>query len=61
MPHQPDSDDEQDYVPSISASDEEQEQELKKKRPVCKYGASCYRKNKQHLKDYYHPHLESMF
>ena len=25
------------------------------KRPVCKYGAECYRKNTDHLKNYYHP------
>ena len=25
------------------------------KRPVCKYGAECYRKNPDHLKNYYHP------
>ncbi|XP_065898955.1 histone PARylation factor 1-like [Dysidea avara] len=25
------------------------------KRPVCKYGAECYRKNPDHLKSYYHP------
>ena len=24
-------------------------------RPVCKYGASCYRKNKEHLRQYSHP------
>ncbi|KAJ8298299.1 hypothetical protein KUTeg_024830 [Tegillarca granosa] len=26
-----------------------------KKKPVCKYGAKCYRKNPDHLRDYYHP------
>ena len=26
-----------------------------RKRPVCKYGASCYRKNEQHLLQYSHP------
>jgi len=25
------------------------------KRPVCKYGAECYRKNPDHMKNYYHP------
>lgn len=25
------------------------------KRPVCKYGTECYRKNPAHLKNYYHP------
>ena len=24
-------------------------------RPVCKYGGSCYRKNPQHLRAYFHP------
>ena len=25
-------------------------------RPWCKYGAACYRKNEQHLRDFRHPH-----
>lgn len=29
-----------------------------KKRPVCKFGADCYRKNPWHLEEFYHPHLE---
>ena len=24
-------------------------------KPVCKYGASCYRKNPDHIKQYSHP------
>ena len=24
-------------------------------KPVCKYGASCYRKNPDHIKNYCHP------
>lgn len=28
-------------------------------RPLCKWGKKCYRKNKQHLKDYYHPWREN--
>lgn len=24
-------------------------------KPVCKYGASCFRKNQDHLKEFYHP------
>jgi len=27
-------------------------------RPVCKYGASCYRKNPDHLKQFSHPGRE---
>lgn len=29
-----------------------------KKRPICKFGAACYRKNPWHLEEFYHPHLE---
>ncbi|XP_042877810.1 probable tyrosyl-DNA phosphodiesterase [Penaeus japonicus] len=29
-----------------------------KKRPLCKFGADCYRKNPWHLEEFYHPHLE---
>lgn len=31
------------------------------KRPVCRYGSECYRKNPDHLKEYSHPgrYLES--
>ncbi|KAK3850056.1 hypothetical protein Pcinc_043216 [Petrolisthes cinctipes] len=28
------------------------------KRPICKFGSSCYRKNPWHLQEFYHPHLE---
>jgi hypothetical protein len=24
-------------------------------KPMCKYGAKCYRKNEQHIKQYRHP------
>lgn len=27
-------------------------------RPACKYGSSCYRKNPQHLREYFHPSLD---
>ena len=26
-----------------------------RKRPICKYGATCYRKNPIHLAEFYHP------
>eukprot|EP00667_Euglena_gracilis_P023888 EG_transcript_27208 len=29
-------------------------------RPVCKYGASCYRHNRRHFEEYAHPHLPTM-
>ncbi len=28
------------------------------KKPVCKYGATCYRKNADHLKKFFHPAKE---
>ncbi|OWF54879.1 histone PARylation factor 1-like [Mizuhopecten yessoensis] len=28
-------------------------------KPQCKYGAGCYRKNAQHLKEFYHPKMKS--
>lgn len=28
-------------------------------KPVCKYGASCYRKNPDHLKKFSHPRRDS--
>eukprot|EP00668_Euglena_longa_P016283 GGOE01020519.1.p1 GENE.GGOE01020519.1~~GGOE01020519.1.p1 ORF type:complete len:644 (-),score=189.63 GGOE01020519.1:153-2084(-) len=29
-------------------------------RPVCKYGAGCYRHNRRHFEEYAHPHLPTM-
>ncbi|XP_071528401.1 uncharacterized protein [Panulirus ornatus] len=29
-----------------------------KKRPLCKFGSSCYQKNPWHLEEFYHPQLE---
>ena len=29
-------------------------------KPPCKYGATCYRKNEQHLKDFSHPGSEEV-
>lgn len=29
-------------------------------RPVCKYGAKCYRKNAAHLNTYSHPHKKKV-
>ena len=29
-------------------------------KPLCKYGASCYRKNMAHLQAFSHPHLEAL-
>ena len=31
-----------------------------KSKPLCKYGSSCYRKNKEHLRQYAHPQKESV-
>ncbi|KAK7075083.1 tyrosyl-DNA phosphodiesterase 1 [Halocaridina rubra] len=30
-----------------------------KKRPLCKFGSTCYRKNPWHLEEFYHPHLDN--
>ncbi|XP_068238033.1 probable tyrosyl-DNA phosphodiesterase [Palaemon carinicauda] len=48
--------------PSSSKTDAEnnlKDQNPSKKRPLCKFGASCYRKNPWHLEEFYHPHLEN--
>lgn len=31
------------------------ESRKKKEKPICKYGAKCYRKNPSHLQDFRHP------
>lgn len=36
----------------------ESHEKTTKKRPLCKFGSSCYRKNPWHLEEFYHPHLE---
>ncbi|XP_045608059.1 probable tyrosyl-DNA phosphodiesterase [Procambarus clarkii] len=34
------------------------QEEKVKKRPLCKFGSACYRKNPWHLEEFYHPHLD---
>merc|ERR1711874_93388 len=31
-----------------------------KKRPLCKFGSDCYRKNPSHLEEFYHPHRKDV-
>lgn len=40
---------------AIDNSDDDKDDNL----PLCKYGASCYRKNPDHLKQYSHPHKKT--
>eukprot|EP01029_Cantina_marsupialis_P019698 TRINITY_DN4580_c0_g1_i1.p1 TRINITY_DN4580_c0_g1~~TRINITY_DN4580_c0_g1_i1.p1 ORF type:complete len:1207 (-),score=475.35 TRINITY_DN4580_c0_g1_i1:263-3883(-) len=45
----------QDTIDGEESSDDEDEQEMKDGKPVCPYGAGCYRQNPQHKEDFYHP------
>eukprot|EP01117_Protostelium_nocturnum_P012116 TRINITY_DN4441_c0_g2_i1.p1 TRINITY_DN4441_c0_g2~~TRINITY_DN4441_c0_g2_i1.p1 ORF type:complete len:465 (+),score=181.39 TRINITY_DN4441_c0_g2_i1:163-1557(+) len=42
-----------------SESEEENESEGEEDLPVCMYGDRCYRKNPNHLKEFFHPHVDS--
>ena len=37
---------------------EHEEEEADSSKPLCKYGAECYRKNPLHFQQFRHPHLE---
>ena len=57
---------------TVSSSDSDNEAANKEKdnqqnattsdsRPVCQYGLKCYRKNTDHLKDFWHPGVNYLF
>lgn len=43
------------YVKLINMKQKPPKRRKIQKRPACKYGANCYRKNPQHKKEYSHP------
>lgn len=46
------------FFPSVATDGSIEKANFSKKRPLCKFGADCYRKNPWHLEEFYHPHLE---
>jgi len=45
----------------LSPQNEEQDKKkskIEENKPLCQYGAKCYRKNPQHFREYSHPHTD---